>query len=220
MVNIDAMPETTEWFCKTLHPSIIDFENLKSNKKSDGMRLIEPDPILFARQFNKSLSIAEKYGVELVNGSIISDQPQFSSCPVGKDPIIVTPDGSINSCYLFPWRWEEKGLDLTVGKITDGEVRLSHEKIMRIREIVRDKPRCSSCYCRWSCAGGCHVDITWPGSDTNYDNFCKQTRIMGVIKILRSLNQQVLLDLFIQDDEQLISVSKRKSDKLKDWSEG
>jgi radical SAM protein with 4Fe4S-binding SPASM domain len=211
------MPEITEWFCNTFQPSIINFENLKSNRKSEGAGIFEPDPILFARQYYRSLSIAEDYGVELVNSAIISDHPQYSSCPVGKDTLIINPDGMISSCYLFPWRWQEKSLDLSVGIIKGREMKVSHSEIIRLREMVKDKPRCSSCFCRWTCAGGCHVDITYPGSDKVYDNFCKQTRILGIIKILRRLNQNDLLDLFLQNDQQIEYISMRRSDKLQDW---
>ncbi len=130
------MPEITEWFCNTFQPSMINFESLKSNKKSEEAGIFEPDPVLFARHFNKSLSIAEKYGVGLVNSSIISDNPQYSSCPVGKDTLIIAPDGMISSCYLFPWRWKEKGLDLSVGKIKGREMKVSHSAIRRLREMV------------------------------------------------------------------------------------
>jgi uncharacterized protein len=217
-INVDRMSEITEWFCNTFNPSIIDFENLKSNKKSNLTGVHEPDPVLFAIQYNKSLSIAEKYGVELVNSSIISDQPQYSSCPVGKDTLIVTPEGKICSCYLFPWRWEKKGLDLFVGEIKAGEMQVLPDRILHLRETIKEKPRCSSCFCRWTCAGGCHVDVTYPGAGLEYNNFCRQTRILTIIKILRSLNQREILDTFLQDQQQLINFSMRKSDKLKDWS--
>ncbi len=216
-VNVDRMPEITQWFCETFNPSTIDFENLKSNPASAEMGVFEPDPFLFARQFNKSLSVADKYGIELVNSAVVSDQPQYSSCPVGKDTMIVSPDGMISSCYLFPRRWEEKRMDLIVGELKDGKMQINNQRITDLREIVKKKPRCSSCFCRWTCAGGCHVDVTYPGSSLKYDDYCNQTRVIGIIKILRNLNQQKILDDFLGDDQKLKSISMLKSDKLKDW---
>lgn len=216
-VNVDRMPEITEWFCDNFNPSTIDFENLKSNQLSERMGIYEPDPCRFAIQFNKSLSLAEKYGVELVNSAIVSDQPQYSSCPVGKDTIIVSPDGVLYSCYLIPERWKEKNMDLSVGELKDGKIRISRERIMYLRKIVKEKPRCTSCFCRWTCAGGCHVDVTFPGSELKYDNYCIQTRILGIIKLLRSLNQQEMLENILIDDQKLKRIYMLTSDKLQDW---
>jgi len=216
--NVHRMPEITEWFCHSFQPSLINFENLKSTPVSDQAGIREPDPYLFARQFSISLNIAEKFGIELINSSLSTDIPQYSSCPVGKDTLIVSPDGVINSCYLLPSRWEERGLDLSVGKIESGEMHVDLEKIMELRELVKNKPRCSSCFCQWTCAGGCHVDVTYPGSANAYDNYCKQTRILGVIKLLRNLNQHDVLESFLKDDQELKDFSMQESDKLTDWS--
>jgi uncharacterized protein len=217
--NVELLPEITKWFCQTFKPSVINFENLKPNKKSYQEGLFEPDPYLFARNFNESLQIAEKFGVNLVNSSFVSEQLQFSSCPVGKDTLIVTPEGQINSCYLFPERWEERGLDFSVGEIKDGKMQISSDKIKLLRKVVKEKPRCSSCFCKWICAGGCHVDVTFPGSDNAYDNYCKQTRIIAITKIMRKLNQLVLLESFLGDDQQITKLSMQKSDQLIDWTD-
>jgi len=216
--NVNRMPGITEWFCQSFQPSLIDYENLKSTPDSNKAGVQEPDPYLFARQFNVSLDIADKYGVKLINSSLSTDDPQYSSCPVGKDTLIVSPDGVVNSCYLLPSRWRDRGLDLSIGGIKSGNMYIDLDKIMKLRDLVKNKPRCSSCFCQWNCAGGCHVDVTYPGSDTAYDNYCKQTRILGVMKILRNLNQHDVLGKFLQENQQLVDFSVQSSDKLIDWS--
>jgi uncharacterized protein len=216
--NVNRMPEITEWFCESFQPSLINFENLKSTSNADQAGIWEPDPYQFARQFSSSLDIAEKYGIELIHSSLSTGSPQYSSCPVGKDTLIVSPDGVINSCYLLPSRWEDRGMDLSVGKVVSGNLKVEIEKIRQLRELVRTKPRCSSCFCQWTCAGGCHVDVTYPGSDREYDNYCKQTRILGAIRLLREMNQQDVLQDFLKDDQQLREFSMLGSDKLEDWS--
>ena len=217
--NVNRMPDIAEWFCNTIKPSMINFERLKSSKKSEDAGLFEPDPYLFAKQFYRSLQVGDRYGVDIVNSSSVSEIPQFSSCPVGKDTLIVTPEGKINSCYLFPWRWEERGLDLSVGEIKKGIMKISPERMIKLRATVKEKPRCTSCFCKWICAGGCHVDVTYPGSIAFYDNYCKQTRILGVIKLLRKINQHQLLEAFLGDDQQLENFSMQRSDRLVDWTE-
>jgi uncharacterized protein len=216
--NLIQMPEITEWFCQEFIPSSINFEILKPNKKTLESNITVPDPFDFVRQYNSSYEIAEKYGVNLSNSAIGYDSPQFSSCPVGKDTLIVSSDGKISSCYLQQERWEEKGLDLSVGDISLSEMNISERKILDLRKLVEDKPRCASCYMQWTCAGGCHVDTTYPGSDMEYDNYCLQTRILGLVKILRNLNQQSILSNLLADREQLRKIATMKSDKLGDFS--
>jgi uncharacterized protein len=216
--NVDRMPEITEWFCRSFQPSLINFENLKNTPVSDQAGLRVPDPYHFARQFSMALDIAERYGIEIINSSLSTDIPQHSSCPVGKDTLIVSPDGVINSCYLLPSRWEERGLDLSVGRIESGKMLVDLEKIKQLRDMVKNKPRCSACFCRWTCAGGCHVDVTYPDSDDAYDDYCKQTRILGVIKLLRELNQHDLLESFLQENQPLMDFAMQESDQLIDWS--
>jgi|WetSurSiteA1Bulk_404760.scaffolds.fasta_scaffold00443_6 uncharacterized protein len=217
-VSVRRMPEITDWFCRTFRPSIINFENLKSNKGSRDAGLLEPDPYMFAEQFLRSLQIADKYNVTVLNSSFASEKPQFSSCPVGKDTLIVTPEGEINSCYLLPNRWEERGLDLSVGKMKAGGMHISQEKIAGLRDLVKKKPRCTSCFCKWICAGGCHVDVTYPGSPVVYDNYCRQTRILGIIDMMRKIDQPGILEVFLGDEQQLRKFSMQRSDKLTDWS--
>lgn len=218
-VNVEKMPEITEWFCRRFKPNIINFENMKTNPKAEKAGLHEPDPFVFARFFNIALDIAADHGVKVINSSIASEMPQYSSCPVGKDTLIVSPDNTIHSCYLFPSRWKEKGMDLSVGSIEDNRFEVSDKKLLKLRQMVKDKPRCSSCFCQWTCAGGCHVDVSFPGSDETYDNYCRQTRMLGVINILRNLGQFDVLGEFLADNSILSEFVNRKSDKLEDWNE-
>lgn len=217
--NVEQLPEITQWFCETFLPSVINFENLKPGKDSIASGLKEPDPFKFVRFFNRSLNIAERYGIALINSSTSAEKSQYTSCPVGKDTVIVGPDANIHSCYLLPDRWREKGLDLSIGKISNNRLDINFEQIIKLRGLVKDKPRCTHCFCQWTCAGGCHVDVTYPGSDAAYDTYCWQTRMLGLTKILRTLGQEHLLEELLKDDESLFLFATRKSDRFQDWSE-
>jgi len=217
--NVEHLPEITQWFCESFQPSVINFENLKPGKDSIAAGLEESNPLKFVRSFNRSLNIAERYGIALINSSTSAEKSQYTSCPVGRDTVIVGPDGSIHSCYLLPDRWREKGLDLSIGKISNNRVDINYEQIIKLRRLVKDKLRCTNCFCQWTCAGGCHVDVTYPGSDAAYDKYCWQNRMLGLTKILRTLGQEPMLEELLKDDESLLMFAKRKSDRFKDWSE-
>lgn len=186
--NILNMEEFTEWLCTHFKLSAINFEILCTTARTDSVGLFPPDPVKFAIHFQKSREIANSYGIEVVYASDISGQPLISSCPVGKDTAIVSPDGRISNCYLMPEKWQEVGLDLDFGifKI-NGEVTIETDKVDFIRNMVERKPRCNKCFCQWSCAGGCHVGITNPGSRLEYDNFCFQTRLISAFTLLANL---------------------------------
>ncbi len=137
---------------------------MTANSLTESKHLFPPDPLEFAIHFQRSKAIAKQYGVELVYASDISGQPLVSSCPVGKDTAIVTPDGRISNCYLLQEDWQKVGLDLSIGQIgKNGKVQIEEEVNESIRKMVEDKVRCDSCFCKWSWAGGCHVGNTIPG---------------------------------------------------------
>jgi uncharacterized protein len=213
--NILKMEEFTEWLCKNYRLSAINFEILCSTSQTDSAGLFPPDPVDFAIHFQKSSEIAAGFGIEVVYASDISDQPVVSSCPVGKDTAIVSPGGRISSCYLMPERWNKAGLDLDFGLfVKNGGLTIEQEKIDAIRSMVENKPRCIRCFCQWSCAGGCHVGITYPGSSLEYDNFCRQTRLISAFTLLENLGLQKNIDELTLTPKSLQNIVNQDSDKI------
>jgi len=180
-----CMEDFARWFCQEFQPAAINFEPLTANPVSLSNGLEVPDPYVFARNHFRATQVAEEYGVKCVNASTILDEPRTTFCPVGKDALIVSPDGSVSSCYLPERTWQEKELDLRVGEITTtGKVEIDFTAITRLRALGLNKPRCDKCFCRWTCAGGCHVNNTYPGCSENYTDFCIYTRILSACKLL------------------------------------
>jgi uncharacterized protein len=214
-LNVSKMEEITEWLCSTYRLFAINFEILCSTAKTGSLGLFPPDPVDFAIHFQKSREIAEQYSIKLVYASDISQQPLISSCPVGKDTAIVSRDGRISNCYLMPEKWQSVGLDLDFGQVqTNGEVHIEDENVNNIRKMVENKPRCSKCFCQWSCAGGCHVGITFPGSSLDYDNFCKQTRLISAFTLLSDLGLPEKIEEIIQSPKALHNIINQESDSI------
>jgi uncharacterized protein len=210
------MEEFTGWLCNEFNPSAINFEILSSSELTNAANLFPPDPFEFAVNFQKSRVIAEKYGIDLIYSSDIIQNPVVSSCPVGKDTAIISPDGRISNCYLMPEKWVDIGLDLDFGAISQsGVVRINEEKIGVIRKMVEDKPRCSNCFCKWSCAGGCHVGITFPGCDPVYDNHCLQTRLISAFTLLSGLGLPEKINQLMENPEAMHRLAFYESDSLK-----
>jgi uncharacterized protein len=215
MENVFNMIEFTEWLCTNFKLSAINFEILCTTSLTNSVGLYPPDPVDFALNFQKSRDLANTYGVEVIYASDISGQPLVSSCPVGKDTAIVSPDGRISNCYLLPQKWQGVGLDLDFGCInSEGIVSIESDKIDAIRNMVENKPRCSNCFCQWSCAGSCHVGITYPGSSIEYDSFCKQTRLISAFTLLTNLGLPDRITELMLSKSALQKISNQKSDHI------
>jgi len=218
--NLQQTEEFTRWLCKSYRLSAINYEILTVSAPSVKAGLLPPDPVDFALHFEKSREIAAEYGVDVIYASGINGGPVVSSCPVGKDTAIVSPDGRISNCYLQPGKWQKAGLDLDFGSFRDsGDAIIEGSRLETIRRIVENKTRCENCFCKWSCAGGCHVGITFPGSNANYDNFCIQTRLISAFTLLTNLGLREKLEILTQSQEALMMTATQRSDCLKDFGD-
>ncbi len=218
--NILQLEEFTRWLCENFRLSAINFEILTESPLSVASALLPPGPVDFAIHFEKSRQIATGYGIDVVYASDINGWPVVSSCPVGKDTAIISPDGRISNCYLQPEKWQKAGLDLDFGLFTgSGDIIIEQGKVEIIRKMVENKPRCKNCFCQWSCSGGCHVGITYPGSPNDYDNFCKQTRLISTFTLLSTLEFQEKIDILTQSERGMELIVNQKSDFLKDFED-
>ncbi len=213
--NVQDMEAIADWFCKEFEPFIINFETLQENDLTARAGLKPPDPYAFAKNYIKACKLIEKNNIATVYAPISMYNIQNSFCPVGKDAVIVLPDRSLASCYLLPEEWEEKGMDLRIGNIDkEGKVNINFESAQKIRDLTMNKPRCENCLCKYSCAGGCHVNNTYPGCSDSYNDFCKHTRIIMVCNLLNETGLENLTDKILADTEIMKSIASQPSDKL------
>jgi uncharacterized protein len=218
-LNVAQMEEITSWCCRNLRISAINFEILCSTAKTDIKGLFPPDPVDFALHFQRSREMAGKLGVEVIYASDISERPQVTSCPVGKDAVIVSPDGRISNCYLPAERWKKVNLDLDYGWILSKEdVKIEDRKLAEIRRMVEDKPRCENCFCQWSCAGGCHVGNSFPECSVGYDDFCRQTRLISAFSLLTDMGMDQKTVELMNSPNAIHNLVSQKSDKFDDFN--
>ncbi len=193
--NVARLEDVAAWFCDEFQPSVIDFETLSVNPESEEAGLKPPDPYLFARSLVRARQVVERRGARAVYAAASADEPRNTFCPVGRDALIVSPNGRVSGCYLPEEVWRARGLDLTVGTLrADGDMIIDMESVRRLRTLVRDKPRCKRCFCRWTCAGGCHVSHSPPGCSEDYNDFCIQTRVIMAWDLLNHLGLKAIAD--------------------------
>ena len=182
--NVSRLAETARWFCDDFQPATIDIETLQPTPESEQAGLLPPDPYAFAANYWRAAREAERYGVRATYSAALTEAPRATFCPVGNDALIVSPDGRLSACYLPEGEWQARGLDLNLGRFDDGAIRLEADCIERARSLPAAQPRCQQCFCRWSCAGGCVVNHSYPGCPETYDGFCIQTRILTACSLL------------------------------------
>lgn len=213
--SVTRMPDITRWMIETYHPSAINFEPLTENDSTADAGLRGPDPLEYARWWIPSKRLADERGVRLVYSAVESDLPRLSSCPVGNDTVIITPDGAVNGCYLQPADWLSVGMDLRLGSVSAASgVEIRMDQADHLRQLIVDKPRCRGCLSQWSCAGGCHVSNTYPHCQETYVNYCVQTRILTACLLLEELGEAALVDRLLSDDDAMRRLAGHPCDVL------
>lgn len=214
--TVDRMPEIAAWFCRNYRPLGVCFEPIQPTPQSQAGGLETPDPWTFARNFVRAAEVLEAHGVEAVYAAADIRTRRASFCPVGRDAVIVSPDGVVSACYLLRQDWEARGLDLCLGRINgDGTVELDAERVASARRLnVWNKPLCAHCFCKWHCAGGCHVNHPCSDPPGSYDRLCLQTRIIALRNILEAMGRRDLVHGLLEDAGALERAARQGSDAL------
>ncbi len=198
--TVTRMTEIAQWFCEEFSPAMVCFETLVPSGLSESKGLLSPDPWEFARQFHLASQYLDTQGVPAVHATTELHTCRTSFCPLGKDALIVTPEGHIDACYLLESRWQQAGLDLRLGAVQGGKMLLFKQTLEEVRQLgVHKRPLCADCFCRYHCAGGCYVDHDTNRSPGAYDPLCIETRIITITKLLKRLGQEDLLAHWLSD---------------------
>lgn len=219
--SVERMPDIAAWFCQEFRPASVCFEPVVPTPHSEAAGLRTPDPWAFAQRFVQASAVLESFGVEPVHAAADVGAIRSSFCPVGKDAIIVWPSGMLSACYLAPEEWQRRGLDLELGEIRDGRVVLRDEAVRAARGLnVWNKPFCQGCFCKWHCAGGCHVNHVLPDRPGEYGRLCIQARAIALCRLLNDMGQGEGVDTLLADRQALARAVCQPSDRLEDIAKG
>jgi uncharacterized protein len=219
-VSVHHMESIARWFCEEFHPTQVNFEAMTESPDSRAAGLKPPAPYDFARHALRAWRILRSFGCEPACAPVLNRGLQNTSCPVGRDTVIVHPDGLLASCYLVPSEWDARGMDLSIGRVlADGQVEVRARDVLRLRRLIHSKPRCSRCFCRLSCAGGCHVNNSYPGCPDQYGDFCQSTRILTACGLLEEIGESERADELVCDRDALERLSAPRSDRVIDFED-
>ncbi|HWS57401.1 MAG TPA: radical SAM protein, partial [Actinotalea sp.] len=185
--TVGRLPEIAAWFAAEFRPVSVCFETIHAGA-TPLPGFTPPDPWDFAAALLAAEEVLAGAGIRAVMATAETGAVRSSFCPVGTDALIVSPDGAVDSCYLLEKDW--RGLDLRLGRLADAGFELDSASVQRSRNLtVEDKPLCRDCFCRWHCAGGCHVNHRADAPPGAYDRLCVQTRIVTLHRLIRQAGE-------------------------------
>ena len=213
--SVSRMEEIAQWMIETFSPSTLNFETLTPGESAAQAGLAPPDPYQFAVHAEGTYRIAEAAGIQAVYAAAEASPPRWSFCPVGNDVVIISPDGRLSACYLLPEEWQRRGLNLDFGRLDAHKgVTFFPDRLEQVRRLPARKSRCADCFCQYACAGGCHVNQTYPGSGEEYTDFCIQTRLITACRLLRDLGFQELSQALLENREAMERLARYPGDHL------
>ena len=213
--TVTRMPEIARWMGREFCPSTVCFETLTATPRSRGAGLTPPVPWEFARNFSAAARILGDYGIETVLSTADLRTSRVNFCPVGRDALIVSPDGAVEACYLLQEDWERRGLNMRLGRLDGHGLQIDPEALWRVRRLtVLEKPLCANCLCRYHCAGGCHVNHNMALPVGQFDAVCIQTRLVTITQLLNQLGQHRLVDEWLADRAMWEASAWQRTDRL------
>jgi len=214
--SVAQLQEIAIWMAESFNPVAICFETLTPTALSLASGFHPPDPWEFSSQFLQAAKYLESQGINTIFSTAEIDNLDDSFCPVGKDALIVSPNGSVNACYQLETAWQSAGLDMRLGLVDEKEgcFIIDQAQIEKVRKInVYMHSQCQRCFCRWHCAGGCHLNLR---SEKNgaYSDTCIQTRLTSAFRILRELEQDFLSQALMENKSAQLEMVWQKDDRL------
>jgi uncharacterized protein len=213
--TVGRMPEIAAWLADEFHPSTVCFETLTESAHSRISNLFPPSPWEYARQYVHAARLLGEYGIETVLSTTNLRTCQASFCPVGKDALIISPDGAVVGCNLRQEDWSRNGLDMHFGRVRPEGFDLDDQAVQRVRNLsVENKPPCAECLCRYNCTGGCHVKHDLARAPGQYDDLCLQTRLVTIANLLGHIQQDALVDDWLADRRAMAASALQRTDRL------
>ena len=213
--NVGQMVEYALWAAQELRPASLCFETLAESPRSRQAGLSAADGLAFAQNFIAAKIALQAYGVQVVLSTDPPGKCQTSFCPLGKDALIVSPDGSVDGCYWLEGEWQKQGLDLHLGWVEPDGFAFVPGKVQQVRDATgRYKTACQDCLCQYHCAGGCHVRRGTADQGRRYSEVCFQTRAITAARLLVEMGQAELAQAWLQDRQAVERMVYAPADRL------
>ena len=191
-VSAENVGELAEWalfLSQRWTPEAVCLEPMIESGPAERNGLIPPDADLYIRNWTLARLVLDNRHIRLVCSSGDISETRNSLCPMGRDALIVDPEGRVGSC----WQLSENQLagagDLHFGRIENGALRIDPDRLEKQRALSEEKREaCCGCFCYAYCAGGCVLN-----RERSAD-FCRITKVLTLWQLLDRLGHAPLGD--------------------------
>ena len=218
--NAENLGQWASFLAKRFQPEAVCLEPMIESDLARQHGLTPPDADVFVRNWADAFRVLEAEKIRLVCSSADLTSLNPSLCPMGRDALIVTPEGEIGSCWQLsenqPSENHFHGTDgrnsPTTGNCqpatdnresatafhfgslgTDG-MEIDEGSLNGQRQLVEsNREGCRGCFCYAHCAGGCVLNRERSG------NFCRITKALTLWQLLRQLGYEAWADQLIAD---------------------
>ena len=193
--NAGNIPDWAEFLAERWEPSSVCLEPMIESAVSRKNGLTPPDPLIFAKNWAAAQRILRAKLIPMVYSSGDISECKNSLCPVGRDALIVDPEGQIGSCWQLAENQQNGGTGRYFGHIDPEKMRIDEELLEKQRaDSEENRENCRGCFCYAHCAGGCLLNQKHEG------DFCRLTKVLTLWQLLDELGYGTLADELLTDD--------------------
>ena len=192
--NADDLGRWAAFIAKRWQPEAVCLEPMTESDLSRQNGLTPPDPDVFVRNWADAFRVLEKEKIRTVCSSADLSSLNHSLCPMGKDALIVTPEGEIGSCWQLTENQRSGRQDLHFGLLGADGMKINKESLNEQRQMVEsNRENCRGCFCYAHCAGGCVLKPERNGI------FCRITKTLTLRQLLEELGYGDFADQLLTD---------------------
>ncbi|MBN2431273.1 MAG: radical SAM protein [Acidobacteria bacterium] len=189
--SVTSLAESVRFICDRFRPSTLQVEPVYALGRGARLPSAIADPVLFIEQFIQADRIAEAAGVRFFYSGARPDTITNRFCMAPLQALVVTPQGYVTTCFeaLDPECPRQGHFIVGAYESAAG----FHLDLARWRDIAADTahlpPQCTTCFCRWHCAGDCRGVRMWEHSTTAETDRCRINKELTKYLILKKINE-------------------------------
>ena len=194
--NADKLPEWAAFLAERWAPEAVCLEPMIESGLAEQNGLHSPDPFIFAQRWASAQRILKSERIRLVYSSADISEAKNSLCPMGRDALIIDPEGRIADCWQLSENQHAGGVDLCFGSVSGSGLDIDKDLLEQQRDLSEsNRERCRGCFCYAHCAGGCVLNKERGGV------FCRLTRTVTLWLLLERLGYGIRADGLLKNKD-------------------
>lgn len=170
--------------------------NIEFINKNTGCHLIQVEPAFqrsrgflkkrvaidwnkFSNAYVNAFEKARSLGINLHYSNTNPDLLATTFCDAPNRAIIVNPSDDIVACYEVVDSDHPLSDISVIGKVVHGKVLINKSKKKQLILLISERfDKCSHCFCKWTCAGGCYSRTFTNGENGHlkYGEYCSMVQ--------------------------------------------